>query len=571
MDENIIEIITDKLYIAQKKSPLTFKNMKRKILILVIGVSSLLSCSLLKNETPESVVVHIQVREAENNLVTPVMVCITSLEDGKVRIPGHFGQIDSVSHTNEFYQGIEFNNDKNWIGPIRKMNGIGDNDDRSYVYASLPSIPHWKDPVAYQTSGDFSISLSPGKWRISLEHGNEYIPINEEFAVSSKEKVITKTYLLQRWINLPKLGWYSGDVHVHHPTNKPKFKDFLLNYAKAEDVHMVNVLEMGHHLGTEFKQEGFGEKSRTNDDDIWLVSGQEDPRSTFGHIIGLNVDQMVRDTSTYNYYDLILKKLHLQPGAIVGYAHFSWNGCDLPRGFPWYITTGEIDFVELLQFSKINTLDYYDYLNLGFRITAAAGSDVPWGSTLGEVRTFVYTGDDFTADSWFEGLKNGHTFVSNGPALFLDADGELPGTEIIREKGSISNLRIKAISNPAIGNIDRVAIYNNDGLVEENMNLERLDSVQIALNHRLEKSQWLAAVVYCENGAVAHTTPVYYILDGKPTWDERKAAAIIEKQLLSISAIEKETKDSEAIDQGILDRLDMARDFYKGILQQIGN
>src|SRR5205823_12618366 len=62
------------------------------------------------------------------------------------------------------------------------------------------------------------------------------------------------------------------------------------------------------------------------------------------------------------------------------------NGCDLPRGFPMYVTTGEIDFVELLQFSRINPLDYYDYLNLGFRITAAAGSDVPWGSTLGEVR-----------------------------------------------------------------------------------------------------------------------------------------------------------------------------------------
>ena len=135
---------------------------------------------------------------------------------------------------------------------------------------------------------------------------------------------------------------------------------------------------------------------------------------------------MERDTSTYNYYDLVFKKLHLQPGAIVGYAHFSWNGTGLPRGFPWYITTGEIDFVELLQFSKINTLDYYDYLNLGFRITAAAGSDVPWGSTLGEVRSFVYTGDTFSADAWFEGLKSGHTFVSNGPALFLEADGSLP-------------------------------------------------------------------------------------------------------------------------------------------------
>ncbi|SDL51288.1 hypothetical protein SAMN04488514_1011067 [Kriegella aquimaris] len=91
-------------------------------------------------------------------------------------------------------------------------------------------------------------------------------------------------------------------------------------------------------------------------------------------------------------------------------------------------------------------MDYYDYLNLGFRITAAAGSDIPWGSTLGEVRTFVFTGDTFSADSWFKGLKKGHTFVSNGPALFLEADGSLPGTEITLSKGSVTNLPTRKTS-----------------------------------------------------------------------------------------------------------------------------
>ena len=69
--------------------------------------------------------------------------------------------------------------------------------------------------------------------------------ISEEFILSSKEKELTKTFILKRWIDLPKRGWYSGYIHVHHPTNKPEFKDFLLEYAKAEDVHMVNVLPDG--------------------------------------------------------------------------------------------------------------------------------------------------------------------------------------------------------------------------------------------------------------------------------------------------------------------------------------
>lgn len=539
----------------------------KKYLLLIISIFCIYGC--IQKEHKELVLVKIRVLEAETNEITPVMVCITSVSDGKVRIPPFAEATDSVSLTDAFYKGIEFSEDLNWIGPIRKMNGLGNNDNRSYVYDSLPSIPHWEAPVVYQTSGDFSISLFPGTWKISLEHGNEYIPINEEFIVSAGEKETTKTFSLQRWIDLPKRGWYSGDVHVHHPTNKPGFKEFLLEYAKAEDIHLVNVLEMGHHLGREFKQEGFGEKFRTCKGDICLVSGQEDPRSTFGHIIGLNINQMERDTSTYNYYDLVFKKLQLQQGAIVGYAHFSWNGCDLPRGFPWYITTGDIDFVELLQFSKINTLDYYDYLNLGFRITAAAGSDVPWGSTLGEVRTFVYTGNTFSADAWFEGLKSGHTFVSNGPALLLDADGALPGSEVIRDKGSTSNLSVKAISNPGIGNIERVAIYNNDGLVTEMLNPEKSDSLQISLLHALENSQWLAAVVYCDNGAVAHTTPIYFIVDGKPTWSTQNAPSIIEKQMDAIALIEEETRAKEKIDQGILERLEKAKEVYRSILQQI--
>jgi hypothetical protein len=93
---------------------------------------------------------------------------------------------------------------------------------------------------------------------------------------------------------------------------------YLLEMAKAEDVHVVNVLEMGHHkpgidaMGhkhgeTDFKQDGFGPEFRVNKDDYWVVSGQEDPRSRFGHIIGLNINQLVRDSSTYDYYDLVFK------------------------------------------------------------------------------------------------------------------------------------------------------------------------------------------------------------------------------------------------------------------------
>ena len=536
-------------------------------LILVFTTFHFQECSLKQEDQNETVLVKIKVIDGETGLVTPVMACISTVKDGVAFVPPNGERVDSFSLTPVFYKGIEYKSAENWIGPIRRMNGRGDNEDRSYVYEDLSSIPHWKDPVAYQTTGEFSITLSPDEYQISLEHGNEFIPIKEKITITGRDKEITKTFTLKRWINLPAKGWYSGDVHVHHPTTRPAFKQFLMEYAKAEDVHLVNVLEMGHHLGTDFKQEGFGEIGRTCEGNICLVSGQEGPRSTYGHIIGLNIKQMERDTTQYNYYDLIFKKLQMQEGAVVGFAHFSWNGCDLPRGFPWYITTEDIDFVELLQFSKINAPDYYDYLNLGFRISAAAGSDIPWGSTLGEVRTFVYTGDSFSADYWFEGLKSGRTFVSNGPALFLEADGNFPGREITRNKGFTSEVNVRAYSHPEIGIINRVEIYNNDGLVQKTLNPDKSDSVIIDFDHTLIKSQWLTAAVYCDNGAIAHTSPVYFIVDGKPTWNPDKAPAIIDKQMALIQVIDEEEHGKDVPDQEILDRLDNARRFYDAMLE----
>ncbi len=515
----------------------------------------------------DTVVVKVRVFESDRNEITPVMVCITNLEDSTVRVPPDGAIAGIPTEIPYFMKGVEYSNDKNWVGPIRMTNGKGNNENRSSLYNLLPSLPYWREPIMYQTSGDFSIKLTPGKWRISLEHGSEFLPISETFTVPENAKELTKTYTFKRWINLPARGWYSGDVHVHHPTDKPEYKEYLLHMGKAEDVHIINMLEMGHHLGTDFKVDGFGKQFRKCMENYCLISGQEDPRTEIGHIIGLNINKQVRDTSKYYYYDLVFKKLRLQPGAIIGYAHFAWKGFD--QGFPWHITTNEIDFVELLQFLRLNTPDYYDYLNLGFKITAAAGSDFPWASTIGDVRTFVYTGKKFSVDNWFAALKAGHTYVSNGPAIFFKAGGKLPGTIIDSKGSSKSRLKVTALSDAAIGVIDRVAIYNNEGLVTEISNPEKLDSISIDFTHAITKSQWIAAVVYCENGAVAHTTPVYFVVNGQPTYNRVKAPEIIQNQVAFIEKIRKQELAKEKVDKGILERLDKADLFYERLLQEI--
>jgi hypothetical protein len=554
--------------------PITRRRFLAGAGVMLTGPTILASCGTTRADRGEAqpantTRVHFQLVDSQTGKTTPAMACITDANSSEVRLPPDGRVCTKPSSARQFFNGIKFNPDRNWIGPVRKMRGKGNNDDRSYVYGDRPSLPYWKEPVTYQTSGDFLIDLPAGRWRIGASHGMEYVPVAEEFEVIGRGEM-EKMLLFKRWIDLPSRGWWSGDVHVHHPSYDPAQREYLMQYALAEDVHVVNLLEMGHHTGIDFVQAGFGSKFRVQRGDFVLVSGQEDPRSTFGHIIGLNLQAMVRDTTTYDFYDVTFRGIHAQKDALVGFAHFAWNGCDLPRGFPWFVTTGEIDFIEVLQFGMMNRLDYAEYLNLGFRLTAAAGSDTPWGSTIGEVRTYVHTGDKFDVDSWFRNFKAGRTFVSNGPAIEFTVDGELPGAELTRPPGTRVKIHARALGQTCIGLPTVLQVEGPDGLVKEAKHTQGDAELGFEIEHVIETSQWLMASVVCDNGAVAHTTPIYVVVNAQPTWNPRQGPRIIEKQLAGIAKIESEfAKGDDARSVGIRERVQKAKAFYANLRERM--
>ena len=173
-------------------------------------------------------------------------------------------------------------------------------------------------------------------------------------------------------------------------------------------------------------------------------------------------------------------------------------------------------------------------------------------------------------DDWFRNFKAGHTFVSNGPALELTVDGELPGTELKRSPGARVKIQARALGQARVGLPTALRVEGPHGVVKEVTRAGAEAELAIELEHRLESSQWLMASVVCDNGALAHTTPIYVVVNSQPTWNSQKGPAIIERQLAAIAKIESEfAKAEDARSAGIRDRLQKAKAFYGDLRQRM--
>ena len=71
---------------------------------------------------------------------------------------------------------------------------------------------------------------------------------------------------------------------------------------------------------------------------------------------------------------------------------------------------------------------YYHILNCGLRLPPSAGSaSGVLANPVGYDRVYVHLDEPLTYEKWWQGLKAGRVFVSNGPLLRCRANGRFPG------------------------------------------------------------------------------------------------------------------------------------------------
>jgi hypothetical protein len=235
-----------------------------------------------------------------------------------------------------------------------------------------------------------------------------------------------------------------------------------------------------------------------------------------------------------------------------------------------------VDFFEVMQFRDLGTEDYYDFLNLGIKLAMSAGSDVPWGGTIGEVRVYAQAGSPFSIDGWFDAVKQGRTFVTNGPMLSLSVNGAGPGDEVRVNSGETVQVQARGWAPSQIGPPSRLEVICHGEVLRSAESADpKQEELQLQFNMRPEESLWIAARVRSRNDGVAHTSPVYVSVGGGKFWKRERVPELVQKRLRILDYATARLGDEKYTApyasgeiEALTERIQQARQIYETMLAE---
>jgi len=388
------------------------------------------------------------------------------------------------------------------------------------------------------TRNNYKYGYADGKVEAVLPRGETNIKIQKGFEYKIAEKVIdfnkdkSATIHLERWIDMPALGWFSGDTHVHwvkHNWYENDDPDWLNMQSCAEDLWVNNNLILKHWWKKIVSDEhpqglvanrpdtfpvGMVEKYSVDGRIVWTAEEYRNDE-IFGHLNFLRVNKLIEPVSTgfmggpdsvhYPPNSYLFDEVR-QAGGIVIAAH------DVVMEVPIQVLLGKLDSVDAFRPTR-----YYKLLNCGFRVPLSSGSDYP-ARLMGCSRAYVYCGPQLNYNTWVDNLAAGKTFVSSGTMLFFKADGKSIGDTIHLESGQTRQIDIKATA--LCKNLHSCLEIVHNGQVIKRIDAEN-DSRKIVFDGKIsiQEPGWLAARAFPENADsnpnwwpqsdAAHTSPIY--------------------------------------------------------------
>lgn len=291
--------------------------------------------------------------------------------------------------------------------------------------------------------------LPRGPLIVDVARGFEYEPVRVRTTIVPGQRELRLS--IRRWVDMNARGWYSGDTHVHFLSGQGSLLE-----AAGEDLNVVNLLQsQWGHLFTSTEEFTGGPMWTADHRHVVWVS-QENREHILGHLGLLGLKRPVMpwatggpgegelggglETTESRWADAA----HEQ-GATVVLAHFPTPNAEAPV----MVATGRADAVEMYDQLDFEHLEYYRYLDDGYRLPLVAGTDkMASGVPVGLYRTYAQleSGVEFTFETWTAAVRAGRTFITSGPMIELSVNGQPVGTTLHVSAGDVLEVECNASS-----------------------------------------------------------------------------------------------------------------------------
>jgi len=469
--------------------------------------------------------------------------------------------------------------------------GVWMRADDSFVRSERPFEVHY-----FHSPGRAEIMVPAGSVDVEVVKGFEY-QIEKKTAHVATGKTTQLTIRLQP-LHPPQekdFRWVNGDVHVHMNYGGA-YRDTpqrLVAQAAAENLSIVEDLVVNKEQRIPdiayFSNKIDPASTSTN----LLFHGQEFHTSYWGHLGLLNLTQhfLIPGYVAYPHTAsaslaptnaTVADEAH-QQHALVGYVHpFDTypdpaKDSSLTNELPVDVALGKVDYIEVLGFSdyKSTAAVWYQLLNCGFRLPAAAGTDAManFASLRGPVglnRVYARVpGGPLHIDRWLGALKQGHTFATNGPLLGFKLAGRIPGDEV-RLPAHGSTLKFTAWLR-SIVLVDHLEVVCNGHVVQASKLSGDRKSADVEGTVTLSENGWCLLRAWSDHAEhpvldvypYATTSPIYIVGASsapKPSEDAAYFVAWIDRMIQGASANRDWNTETEKA--SVLDLLNRARKTY---------
>lgn len=341
---------------------------------------------------------------------------------------------------------------------------------------------------------------------------------------------------LNSFSRMKEKRWFGGNTHLHLFRLEPEESDRYLSEIPPADrldvlftSYLIRPSEDADYITNRYP---IGDLTRFHSTGVLVNQGEEHRHNLtpwsggYGHVMLLNIKKLIQPVSigpgiTGSGTDGIplqqgIDEAHRQGGT----ALWCHNDFGLERVVNF--VQGKVDAQNI--FDGLSLEDYpqyedtfYHYLNAGLRVPFSTGTD--W-FLFDLARVYTRVAVPLGISSWLEALKQGRSFITNGPLFHFQVEDRAIGDTVsLKSPGEVG------IEGRASGRVDfgHLELVHNGRVVDRirsHPNGEHF-SAELKKEFRVDEPGWLALRVsgeaISEYGLpiFGHTSAIYLEVDGR--------------------------------------------------------